>query len=319
MTQPVPARRADFPFTMAVPTRWSDNDMFGHVNNVTYYRFFEVAVVDFLMGTCGLDMQNGPILPFAAESLCRFKKPLSFPETVLAGMRVEHLGTSSARYGLALFAEGDDEPAAEGHWVHDLRRSPKPTSSTDSNRDTGDPGGASGGISAPARGAEALNRWVCGPICAGRDSSVRVARSSGPFEWKGVPMQPTAFFRRTYDETLDLMVEARNYLAYVERRERERADIVGGLRMSCEAMRVTSRLTQVMAWLMLQRAVYEGEIEVEDALTEPNRLSAAEVCLDETYSTDHTIPGGLRSLLDRSFHLYQRVARLEEQMLRRLH
>lgn len=131
-------------------------------------------------------------------------------------------------------------------------------------------------------------------------------------------MQPPAFFRRTYDETLDLMVEARNYLAYVDRRDRRRADAVAGLRMSCEAMRVTSRLTQVMAWLMLQRAVHEGEIEVEDALTEDNRLSGADVCLDVTFTTDETLPGGLRSLLDRSFRLYQRVARLEEQMLRRV-
>lgn len=131
-------------------------------------------------------------------------------------------------------------------------------------------------------------------------------------------MQPPAFFRRTYDETLDLMVEARNYLAYVDRRDRERADVVAGLRMSCEAMRVTSRLTQVMAWLLLQRAVHEGEIEVEDALTDDNRLSGADVCLDVTFTSDETLPGGLRSLLDRSFRLYQRIARLEEQMLRRV-
>jgi regulator of CtrA degradation len=131
-------------------------------------------------------------------------------------------------------------------------------------------------------------------------------------------MQAPAFFRRTYDETLDLMVEARNYMAYVERRERERADVVAGLRMSCEAMRVTSRLTQVMAWLMLQRAVHAGEIDNEEALAEVNRLSGGEVCLDETFSADETLPGGLRSLLDRSFRLYTRVARLEEQMLQRL-
>lgn len=128
---------------------------------------------------------------------------------------------------------------------------------------------------------------------------------------------PPAFFRRTYDETMDLMVEARNYMAYVERRERERAGVVAGLRMSCEAMRVTSRLTQVMAWLMLQRAVHEGEIEAEEALTEENRLSGGDVCMDETFIHDETLPGGLRSLMDRSFRLYVRVARLERQMLQR--
>lgn len=130
-------------------------------------------------------------------------------------------------------------------------------------------------------------------------------------------MQAPAYFRRTYDETMTLMVEARNYMAYVERRERERAGVVTGLRMSCEAMRVTSRLTQVMAWLMVQRAVHEGEISADEALTEPHRLSGGDVCLDETFTGDETLPGGLRSLMDRSYRLYVRIARIEEQMLRR--
>lgn len=131
-------------------------------------------------------------------------------------------------------------------------------------------------------------------------------------------MQQPAYFRRTYDETMTLMVEARNYMAYVERRERQRLTVVSGLRMSCEAMRVTSRLTQVMAWLMMQRAVHEGEVEVTEALSDNNRLSGAEVCLDDTFSEDETLPGGLRSLLDRSFRLYQRVVQLEAQMMQRL-
>ena len=131
-------------------------------------------------------------------------------------------------------------------------------------------------------------------------------------------MSPPAYFRRTYDETLDLMIEARNYMAYMEGRERQRVGGVAGLRLSCEAMRVTSRLTQVMAWLMVQRAVHEGEIGAEDALSEANRLSGADVCLDDTFTGDQSLPGGLRSLLDRSFRLYQRVARLEEQMAGRL-
>ncbi|MBX9633915.1 MAG: DUF1465 family protein [Magnetospirillum sp.] len=131
-------------------------------------------------------------------------------------------------------------------------------------------------------------------------------------------MQAPAYFRRTYDETMDLMVEARNYMAYVERRERERAGLMIGLRMSCEAMRVTSRLTQVMAWLMLQRAVHEGELEVEQALREECRLSGAEVCLDESFGCDETLPNHLRSLMDRSFRLYVRVARLEEMLVQRV-
>lgn len=123
------------------------------------------------------------------------------------------------------------------------------------------------------------------------------------------------FFRKAYDETLDLMVEARNYMAYVETRERKRLPLDEGLRMTCEALRVTSRLTQVMAWLMLQRAVEEGEIAAEEALSEENRLSGMEICTDMTHAEDEALPGGLRSLMDRSFSLYMRVARVEQQMI----
>ncbi len=137
--------------------------------------------------------------------------------------------------------------------------------------------------------------------------------------WYGEKRMPQpAFFRRTYDETMTLMVEARNYLAFSERRERERVGGMVGLRMSCEAMRVTSRLTQVMAWLMLQRAVHEGELEIEDTLREDCRLSGAGVCLDETFSQDETLPNHLRSLMDRSYRLYVRVARLEEMLVQRV-
>lgn len=131
-------------------------------------------------------------------------------------------------------------------------------------------------------------------------------------------MQHPVFFTRTYDEAMLLMVEARNYLAFCERRERDRLGAMVGLRMSCEAMRVTSRLTQVMAWLMMQRAVHTGEVSAEQALADECRLSGAEVCLDETYARDDTLPNGLRSLMSRSYLLYVRVARLEEMMVSRV-
>ena len=130
-------------------------------------------------------------------------------------------------------------------------------------------------------------------------------------------MQATVFIRRTYDETMSLMVEARNYMRYVEFRERGRVEANTGLRMSCEAMRVTSRLTQVMAWLLMQRAVEEGEITAEQALDESNRLSGGKVCLDDTYAEDNNLPRGLRSLMDRSLRLYSRIVRLESQMVER--
>jgi regulator of CtrA degradation len=126
-----------------------------------------------------------------------------------------------------------------------------------------------------------------------------------------------AFFTRTYDETLDMIVEARNYMAHVEPRERRSSDGVKGLRLNCEALRVTSRLTQVLAWLMTQRAVHYGEITLEEACGQDYRLSGRDVCLDAASIDDLTLPSGLRSLLARSFSLYQRVSRLEEMVLSR--
>lgn len=131
-------------------------------------------------------------------------------------------------------------------------------------------------------------------------------------------MSQPAFFGGTYDEALALMVEARNYVRYVEQRERRHFEAIQGLRVSCEAMRVTSRLTQVMAWLLMQRAVHEGEVDLVEALAEANRLSGTDVCLDQSHDGDECLPKGLKSLLARSLSLYQRVARLERQMLQRL-
>jgi acyl-CoA thioester hydrolase len=110
--------RTDYRHFAAIQTRWSDNDMFGHINNVEYYRFFEMSVTDFLMGPCGLDLMTSPCIPFAAESLCRFRRPLSWPEPIAAGLRIEKLGRTSVTYGIGLFGAKSDDAAAEGHWVH---------------------------------------------------------------------------------------------------------------------------------------------------------------------------------------------------------
>ncbi|HLN25388.1 MAG TPA: thioesterase family protein [Patescibacteria group bacterium] len=115
---PVPPRRDDFRYTTEIQTRWSDNDMFGHLNNVTYNRFFEAVVVAFFRDHVPLDLEHDPVIPYAAEIMCRFGKALSFPETVEGALRVERVGNSSVRYALALFRKGDDEASAFGHWVH---------------------------------------------------------------------------------------------------------------------------------------------------------------------------------------------------------
>jgi acyl-CoA thioester hydrolase len=113
-----PGRQADYPYRVNIQTRWSDNDMFGHINNVMYQRFFEYVVVDFLRGPCGMDLMASPVITFAAESHVKFLRPLSYPGGIVAGIRIDQMGRTSARYGLALFEEGCDEAAAEGHWIH---------------------------------------------------------------------------------------------------------------------------------------------------------------------------------------------------------
>ncbi len=95
-----------------------DNDSYGHVNNVTYYSYFDTAVNEHLIRVGGLDIGNAPVVGYVAESTCRYLKPLTFPETIDAGLRVARLGTTSVTYEIAIFRQGDDEPAATGRFVH---------------------------------------------------------------------------------------------------------------------------------------------------------------------------------------------------------
>jgi regulator of CtrA degradation len=122
-----------------------------------------------------------------------------------------------------------------------------------------------------------------------------------------------AVYTRTYDEAFDLIVEARDFAA----RSRS-ASSLHTLKVNCEALRVTSRLTQVMAWLMIQRAVTDGEISAQQGVAAESRLSGQSVCLDCSSNDDRNLPAGLRSLLRRSFRLYQRIARLEEMVVARV-
>jgi len=117
-TAGTPPRRATYPHFLAIPTRWMDNDTYGHVNNVTYYSYFDTVVNDHLIRAGGLDIAAGTAIGLVAETTCRFHKSLTFPETVAAGLRVAKLGTSSVTYEIALFREDDDEPAATGRFVH---------------------------------------------------------------------------------------------------------------------------------------------------------------------------------------------------------
>jgi acyl-CoA thioester hydrolase len=113
-----PRPRAAYRRFLAIPTRWMDNDTYGHVNNVTYYAYFDTVVNEHLIRDGGLDIVGGPAIGLVAETRCRFVKPLTFPETIDAGLSVVRIGTSSVTYEIGLFRQGDDEPAATGHFVH---------------------------------------------------------------------------------------------------------------------------------------------------------------------------------------------------------
>jgi len=118
MTEPAPPHRSAFRVLRPVPTRWMDNDHYGHVNNVAYYSFFDTAVNGFLIEASGSDIRDLPAIGIVAESGCRFLEAVSFPETIDAGIEVERLGTTSVVYRIALFREGKDVPCAVGRFVH---------------------------------------------------------------------------------------------------------------------------------------------------------------------------------------------------------
>ena len=110
--------RRDYAHFLAIPTRWMDNDVYLHVNNVVYYSYFDTVINRYLIDEGGLDIQGSPVIGIAVETMCRFRKSFAFPEVVDAGLRVGHLGNSSVRYEIGLFGAGEDAARAEGHFVH---------------------------------------------------------------------------------------------------------------------------------------------------------------------------------------------------------
>ncbi len=110
--------REQYRHFLPIPTRWKDNDVYGHVNNVEYYSYFDTVINTYLIAEGGLDIHRGAAIGLCAESHCRFLGEIAFPETIEAGLRVDKLGNSSVRYGIGLFRRGQDAPAAEGWFVH---------------------------------------------------------------------------------------------------------------------------------------------------------------------------------------------------------
>jgi acyl-CoA thioester hydrolase len=121
--------RDGYPHVRAVPTRWMDNDVYGHVNNVQYYSYFDTVINAYLIEAGGLDIHGGDVIGLCAESHCAYHAALSFPDVVHAGLRVAELKRSSVRYEIGLFRGDDPEPAATGWFVHVFvdRESRRPT------------------------------------------------------------------------------------------------------------------------------------------------------------------------------------------------
>jgi acyl-CoA thioester hydrolase len=113
-----PGTRAAYRAFLAIPTRWMDNDVYGHVNNVTYYSYFDTVVNEHLIRAGGHDIRESPSIGIVVETACRFHQALTFPDIVDAGLRVARIGRSSVTYEIALFRRGDDEAAATGRFVH---------------------------------------------------------------------------------------------------------------------------------------------------------------------------------------------------------
>jgi acyl-CoA thioester hydrolase len=128
VTRAPPADRSEFAHWSTIATRWHDNDVYGHVNNVVYYGYFDTVVNAYAISRGGLDIHAGSVIGIVVDSACRYHSPLAFPQVIDAGLRVDQIGRSSIRYALGLFAEGAPKAAAEGHFVHVIvdRRSRRP-------------------------------------------------------------------------------------------------------------------------------------------------------------------------------------------------
>ena len=114
----IPNMRSAYRHILPLQTRWADNDIYGHVNNVAYYGYFDTIVNAYLIGAGALDIHDGAVIGLVVETGCRYFAPLAFPQRLEGALRVAKIGNSSVRYELAIFAEGADKPAAEGHFVH---------------------------------------------------------------------------------------------------------------------------------------------------------------------------------------------------------
>ena len=110
--------RADYQHFITIPTRWMDNDVYGHVNTVQYYSYFDTAVNRYLIDQGVLDIHKSDVIGLVVETQCRYYSSIAFPDDVIAGIAVTKLGNSSVRYEVGLFLGDTQKPSAQGHFVH---------------------------------------------------------------------------------------------------------------------------------------------------------------------------------------------------------
>jgi len=116
--RPEAEERTAYPHFRRILTRWMDNDVYGHVNNVVYYSYFDTVVNAYLVKEGGLDIESSPVIGLCVESQCRYLSPVKFPDVLDAGLRVAKIGRSSVRYEIGIFHAGQSSASAQGHFVH---------------------------------------------------------------------------------------------------------------------------------------------------------------------------------------------------------
>lgn len=113
-----PSRRDSYFYFIDITSRWGDNDLYGHVNNVVYYAYFDTVINRYLIEHGNFDIHNAPVIGISPETSCRFYRSFAYPDIIQAGLRVGRLGNSSVTYEVGLFAEGENESRADGRFVH---------------------------------------------------------------------------------------------------------------------------------------------------------------------------------------------------------
>ena len=130
-------QREQYHFIFPIQTRWADNDMYGHVNNVTYYSYFDTAANALLIEKIGFNIRESSLIGLVVESSCRFYQELSYPEIIEVGVSIQKIGNSSLIYNLAIFKQDQNQASAQGHFVHVFvdRKTRKSTSIPSEMRD----------------------------------------------------------------------------------------------------------------------------------------------------------------------------------------